>query len=483
MNRLLAARSPVSPEPMGFSSYVWFAVLILGIGLTAFIHPLFPFVILGGGCILVFAEFISIHWLYIALLFSAIIAFPIIPPFARHFSSPLNIGGFYIQDFLFAALFGVWVTKKIARFGSFPLRRFPKTLIQRLFLFHIIIFCICAIIGLLQNRVDFWVADVREFMFFSLFWVFLDEFSEITAYNRTLTVFLWIAILYGALSFIDSAFFRGFARYNSGVSPILLVSLFLILSIFLTPSYKARRGLLVVGFFICLLGLLVTFTRGYFLGFVVGLISILVVGASKQSVKITIGIVLAFLLIFFLMDYMGVSFSTFSKATTDRGEALVGSLDISSAERLLEVLAVLEEFPKHPLLGVGVGGTIHVYKFGDMVVKAGFVDWWFIHNNYAQILHKSGIIGFIATLSLWITVVIKASRLYKIISDPIARVILLSAISTTLSFMAISMSSPMFSNLTTNILVALLFAGVVSIERSSFQLQKLLIAEKSTDIL
>jgi hypothetical protein len=66
---------------------------------------------------------------------------------------------------------------------------------------------------------------------------------------------------------------------------------------------------------------------------------------------------------------------------------------VSSTERILEVLAVLDELPNHWLFGKGAGATIAVYRFGDANIKEGIVDWWFIHNNYAQVLHKSGVIG------------------------------------------------------------------------------------------
>jgi hypothetical protein len=76
-------------------------------------------------------------------------------------------------------------------------------------------------------------------------------------------------------------------------------------------------------------------------------------------------------------------------------------------------LAVLDELPNHWLFGKGAGATIAVYRFGDANVKEGIVDWWFIHNNYAQVLHKSGVIGLLCLLALWLGALSVAFRLFQ----------------------------------------------------------------------
>ncbi|MDW8466408.1 MAG: O-antigen ligase family protein [Chloroherpetonaceae bacterium] len=280
-----------------------------------------------------------------------------------------------------------------------------------------------------------------------------------------LKAFVVVATLFAAISFLDDAVRRDFSRYNSGISFLLVPAALIVIAALFTEGMRTARSALILVLLILLAGILITFTRGLYLGFLLGCVAIAVAMGLRRSMKAMLWLGAMGLLALGLMLALGLSLGKIIVLTTSRGEAVVGDLDVSSVERILEILAVLDEFPRHPLFGVGAGGTLTVYRFGDANVDEGMVDWWFIHNNYAHVLHKGGLIGLFALLVLWLGALVQAYRLYRLAISPQAKTILLALIGSLVGFMTIGLVTPVMTYINTNFFNALMFASLAYLER------------------
>lgn len=443
-------------------SFIYSSFLIIIAG-SYFLHPILPIGITFIFCILAFRHWIRFDILFYAIMVMFLLVSPNVPPHEKHFRSPILLKEFLAQDILlFAALFLFAIailTQKI----TFPK---PKTFTEKAFLLFVISFLCSFLVGLLQNnRSEYVISEARDFAYLLLFWLILVYASRFERLSMYVFVFVGCCALFAVISVIDAAVRYKFSRYNSGISFLLLGGFFFCLSALIVRAFEKHRTLLIGLLITFLVAIVVSFTRGLYLGLVVGLLVVMIRTGAAQTVR------LVFFSVLMLGGVAGVLFlfnltpDFLIEQTVNRGTEVAGGIDVSSAERVLEVIAVLNDFPNHPIFGDGVGGTIRVYRFTDLVGKAGMTDWWFIHNNYFQTLHKHGTIGITALLLLWISAIWKSYRLYKVVSEPKKKALLLMTLGTLVGFMAISMTSAVMTYSNTNFLNALLFAVVVIIER------------------
>lgn len=444
-----------------------FALIYAGalviIGASYFLHPLFPLALA-----FVFALFVFRHWIPFSVLFYGIIVFfllisPNIPPHEKHFRSPILLKSFLVQDvLLFAALF-LFVVRCIAQSNFFPK---PKTLIEKAFISFTISFLFSLIIGILQgNRTEYVLSEVRDFAYLLLFWLILAYASRFERVYEFVLVFVGCCAVFAAISIVDAAVRYNFSRYNSGISFLLMGGFFFFLAALVVEGLKKSKTLFIGLLIVFLLAILVSFTRGLYLGVAVGLLVFMLRTGATQMIRLATLSVVVFGGIVVLLLLFNLTPEFLIDQTVNRGIEVGGGIDVSSAERILEIVAVMNAFPNHPIFGEGIGGTIRVYRFTDLVGRAGMTDWWFIHNNYFQTLHKQGLFGIIALLGLWMSAIWKSYRLYKSTVNPKKRVLLLTTLSTLIGFMATSITSPVMTYSNTNFLNALLFATVVIIDR------------------
>jgi|YNPMSStandDraft_2_1061718.scaffolds.fasta_scaffold01532_7 O-antigen ligase len=440
-----------------------YGILVLIIGGTYFFQPLLPLGVAFVVCLFAFRHWITFEMLFYIIIVMFLIVSPNVPPHEKHFRSPILLKGFLAQDIvLFAGLF-LFAVGLVAQKIEFPK---PKTFIEKAFLLFSISFVCSLAVGLWQgNRTEYVLSETRDFAYLMLFWLILVYASRFERVYVYFLVFIGSCAVFAVVSVIDAAVRYQFSRYNSGISFLLLAGFFFSLAALIIQTFVKRKVFFVGLLIVFLFAILFSFTRGLYLGMGVGLLVVMLCTGAAQTLRLVVvsavalGAVVAVLLLFDLTSDFLVN------QTINRGTEVAGGIDVSSAERILEVVAVLEAFPKHPIFGEGIGGTILVYRFTDLVGKAGMTDWWFIHNNYFQTLHKQGLVGLIALLALWIGAIWKTYTLYKVVTDAKKKVLLLTTIGTVVGFMTISMTSPVMTYSNTNFLNALLLAIIVIIER------------------
>ncbi|MCS6990019.1 MAG: O-antigen ligase family protein [Chloroherpetonaceae bacterium] len=456
--------------PVGKLSVVYAALALL-VGATYALHPLLP---LGLGLtigVFAFRRFVAFSALFFAIVAFFFLVSPNVPPHEKHFRSPILFNGFLAQDaLLFVALF-LFAINVASENVAFPK---PKTLVEKAFLLFAISFGCSLVVGVARgNRMEFFLTETRDFCYLLLFWLIIAYAARFERACEWFLVFVGFCAAFAVISVIDCAIRYKFARYNSGISFLLLGGFFFALSAFLVREFEKNRALF-AGLLIAFgFAILIAYTRGLFLGLLVGLIVVMMRIGGRQAIRLTIVFALIAAVVLGTALLFGLTIDFMVEQTTKRGMEVSGGIDVSSAERVLEVVAVLNEMPNHPIFGAGVGATIRVYRFTELVGRVGMTDWWFIHNNYAQTLHKQGLFGLVALLFLWLSACWKSFSLFARASEPKKKVLLLTSLGTLAGMMTISMTNSVMTYSNTNFLNALLFAIVALIEREERERQTL----------
>lgn len=446
--------------------YVILIAIVLATAAALYMRQYLVLVALLSIPILGFFKVLQFQWLYGALLLLFFLISPVIPPMERHFSKPIGAGGVHLQDAVLLLLFAVTLRDWLRLPRPQETVRWTPT--QKLFVFYSVVSIASLLYGVMQGNKPYYIFDDgRNFLYLSLFWVygFYARRADGMRLEAIWRAFVLVACLFAAISFLDDALRRGFSRYNSGISFLLVPAALSVIATLVTEGMRTARSVQVVLLLVLLAGILITFTRGLYLGFAVGGVAMAVALGLRRSVKVMLWLGVLSLVVAAGAMALGLSFGKMLTLTTSRGEAVVGDLDVSSVERILEILAVIDEFPRHPLFGVGAGGTLTVYRFGDANVEEGMVDWWFIHNNYAHVLHKGGLIGLLAILLLWCGALWRAYQLYRIATMPIHKAQLLALIGSIVAFLTIALVTPVMTYINTNFFNALMFASLAVLER------------------
>lgn len=465
--------SPVassSKMPIGKLSLVYGALAAL-VGATYVLHPLAPLglaLMIGA---IAFRRFISFPALFFAIVAFFFIVSPNVPPHEKHFRSPILFNGFLAQDLFLSLSLFLFALAVVSEKIAFPK---PKTFVEKAFLLFAISFACSLVVGLWRgNRMEFFLTETRDFGYLLLFWLIIAYAARFERVYGYYLVFVGFCAAFAIISAIDCGIRYGFARYNSGISFLLLGGFFFALSAFLVKSFEKPRALFIGLLAAFGFAILISYTRGLFLGLFVGLVAIMLRTGAKQAMRLTLFFATIATLALGMLMLFGLTLDFVVEQTTKRGMEVSGGIDVSSAERVLEIVAVLNDFPNHPIFGAGVGATVRVYRFTELTGKVGMTDWWFIHNNYAQTLHKQGLFGVASLLLLWLGALWKAFSLYARVDDPKKKVLSLTALGTLAGMMTISLTNSVMTYSNTNFLNALLLASVALIDREAQSSQPL----------
>lgn len=201
------------------------------------------------------------------------------------------------------------------------------------------------------------------------------------------------------------------------------------------------KQLLFTGLFIALLaGLVLTQSRGYWLAFFFGAISIFLVinSAGKKRIVLT-GLVLisgAFLIAtVFLSDMLDLVLKGLALRFQSLG---TGELDISLRDRLYESMTVFELSLKNPVTGYGFGYNFTRHALFSKI----FIQTSYVHNGYLAAWFKFGLPGLITIITLWVMNIRYSIKLYKQSDNTWHKVVALTIIGTIIGVMLVNNTSP-----------------------------------------
>ena len=236
-----------------------------------------------------------------------------------------------------------------------------------------------------------------------------------------------------------------------------LASLVFLISV---PQWRVRFASALI-FLICLTGLILTQSRGYWVAFAFGVLALVVLVERTARRRL-----LRFAVIGLLT--LGISaalalprvFDVFVLGIVDRVATIGTALttDISMVNRMYETSALWERIKANPILGYGTGARFQYWS----LTFQHTTNYPFVHNAFAGLWFKYGLVGLILALFIWVRTIWSGVKLYKSKDlDLMPRIIGLSiAVCLIAEFPVANTSNPFL--ITDGVLVFSLFAGIAS---------------------
>lgn len=263
------------------------------------------------------------------------------------------------------------------------------------------------------------LADAKSFLLVLILYVLLEALGSASAADRLLSrLFLLLAIAAG-LGILQvtlcprdpwgipllSRFFRRCDRAHSFYSIYMTLAGVLTLILLATlPRLLAgprdRRSWTLPLWVTCGLGLVLTYTRGAWLGFLAGAASLAIL-LRRLLVLGAIGVGLAMFLVLFPSGTLG-----------DRIRSLGDPSDPTLRERLYMWQSGLQMVRDRPLTGVGPG-RLQAHYPRYVSAEAGRKATSHLHNTPLQILVERGLLGLAAWLWLWAAFFLRGARLLR----------------------------------------------------------------------
>jgi O-antigen ligase/polysaccharide polymerase Wzy-like membrane protein len=274
-----------------------------------------------------------------------------------------------------------------------------------------------SIVPILVYRLDYFVMrDVKCLMFLALVPLLCRKDEPL--FDPKNLVRMLLAIVF--LTTVHSAtLLAGF--FATGIRPltwneIYLADAVLIIPILLTLNPEKRiRTLLYFCLPICLVGLLATQTRGLWLSSLISFIlyagvriakaRTIKVGAILKSAQAILGLLLLAEIILRLSVGTGLIDFVQTRLMAHSNNEFINPYS-SLGYRIHESLVVWE---KRTWFGHGSGARL--YLFFTQMGLSKFINWWAIHSEYFEILHKYGFVGLGIFMAFILTLMWRAFRM------------------------------------------------------------------------
>jgi len=226
------------------------------------------------------------------------------------------------------------------------------------------------------------------------------------------------------------------------ISSVMLFPLFISLYLHgVDRKIKAISGLLALLTGACLI---LSFTRGYWLGSIAGMFFLLLFSKKKRQALLTltlIGIIMLVGTSLYTQSARLYEGNILGKLVINHFSTLKGlSADESAGLRLQEAKAALETVASSPIIGLGQGA-----EFDNPIPGLGK---HYTHNAYLAILLRSGVIGLLAYGWLAISFVTISVRGYRELENELDKGIVLGIVSAFVAASITSLSSPMIITVT-----------------------------------
>ena len=225
-------------------------------------------------------------------------------------------------------------------------------------------------------------------------------------------------------SSLDKARIGGIAEHSNTLGAFFVYYMFLFLGFFLVYSRRPKAWLLLIPFTLCFRGIMVTFSRGAYLGFAVGSLAaaffrskVLFLAALAVGVLMVVNPV-------FLPSGIRYRMGQTMEGDVPPGmvqEDITQSLDGSAQTRIKIWEGALQMIKDHPWWGVGYGAFpafIPHYTEGEI----GLMD---AHNSYLLIAAEMGIPTLLVFLLLLFMALYYTYWLYRHTEDPMIQAVAL----------------------------------------------------------
>ena len=266
-----------------------------------------------------------------------------------------------------------------------------------------------------------WLTPVL--FYFLALWVVRDKKTLKTVVVLMMVVTAMVALMairdymnVGDMNF-DSSRVGGIADQPNTLGAFFVYYMFLFLGFFLIYAKRPKAWLLLIPFLLCFRGIMVTFSRGAYLGFAAGCLS-----AFFFRSKVTLLAILAVAALLWTQPHllpagiryrMGMTVEHPTSSMTLPGEDITETLEASAAQRIEIWRNGLQMIKDNPWWGVGYGAFpffVHQYSQGQI----GYRD---AHNSYLLIAAEMGVPTLLIFLLTLVTAFYYTYWLYRHTED------------------------------------------------------------------
>jgi O-antigen ligase len=185
--------------------------------------------------------------------------------------------------------------------------------------------------------------------------------------------------------------------YMTFAGVVMLIALMALAQAFFMPRHRGSSGL-VLSVILLTASLVMTHTRGAWLGLAAGVT--LILGFRQKTLLLALPVVAV------------VIFLASPAAVRERIRSLVDPQDVTARERLYMWGSGVQILRDHPWTGVGIAGVLRAYpayKHPDAVrARRGH-----LHNNLLQVAAERGVIGLLCWLWIWVAFYRHTWRIFR----------------------------------------------------------------------
>lgn len=433
-----------------------------------------------GGMVGLFS--IKLEFLLILLLALIILLGAINPEIALYVIFAVIFFGFdfmpqlVVQGLIIGAGTALLTISLILRAGAQGQMERIKTPLDFLMFLWIFLVLISAGFGVVyENEMRYVLGDLLQFLELALFF-FLTLFifrtrEQINRLWMALVTFAFISATLSLLTYlrqdpITKAIAAGGVRERLMTNVVaftpFLLAMIIARLVFLKSTFSGLKLWLLGVLFLVVL--LFSFTRSYWLGLVVALVFIFSNLKRPLKGKLLRTVFLFFLIIvlaiFFVQFLFGGSITSLLSLMSERLEAFRDPRDYVYY-RFYEMMAALPQCLRSPLWGTGLGGEY----LAPSQVRGEWEVKHYIHNNYVQIMLRTGFLGLVIFLAILGKFFGHGLRIYNSIYEPGLRGLILGFLAALASAAVISISSPLYTHYAVAPFLGMLMGLVFVIEK------------------
>ena len=320
-----------------------------------------------------------------------------------------------------------------------------------------------------ESKMFLWLREYLVFLGFLLYFPLRDALRDSTGrwwiYGAFFLLALGIAIKnflqYRTGALVASYLWELVGARQTANEPLFMAGA----AIWMVSDRRAIRLLCFVLVSMFSLALVLTFSRGYWVGAFVGGIVLFSFGEKRERRKLA-GLVLVvgvsaigIMLVFFHEIFSALISTVFLRLFSTAGAAQ----DISLANRLVESAAVWSAIWTSPIMGSGLGAE---YTFYSLLRKTT-LHTIYVHNAYLYLWFKLGILGLVAFLASYGGKILAGVRLALGHRDHPRRPLLLSAVAILIAMLLISITSPQFYARDSVLIITLCWGTIAGFDRDA----------------
>ena len=380
--------------------------------LSAYVWAL-PIVLVGVGAVI---------WLFqrpVLNVFVALAAFVIISGYSEGLQAYEAVYGLY-----FIAALAYWFARKAASEAYRFLQAPEDTALMCFLLFAAVSISWGLLYGAELQAI---MGEALVLIMFAFYFPIKEACSRSRrATGIVLAIVVWFAIFTSIRNVIEylSSLRSATQLYHIMLGRVPLNEVVLMMSAlgFVVLLLYARRWRNIIFFACCFsvvfIGLILTQSRGYWAAFLFGIIVLFILIDRRRKVRVLLFLsggmgIAAVLAVVFLGDSLAIISIAILERFTSLGTAI--TQDLSLVNRFYETAVVSDYIRDNPIIGYGMGSSYHYFH----IIVDATRDWTFIHNGYAGLWFKYGLVGVVLMGVFWGRSVYNGIRLFRLESAPV----------------------------------------------------------------